>query len=109
MDQQSETQLAQNKDREPEGRAVHAELDRELPGPTYPLLKKRHATPSQKVLCRIDVAEPDDFKRRRLDGRTIFTSTLRSMSASSGYRSSDTCKYSIPKSDGEHPIRIGSF
>eukprot|EP00971_Amphidinium_carterae_P149624 2966438-Amphidinium_carterae.1 len=41
-------------------------------------------------LERIDVAEPDDFERRGLDGRTIFTRTLRSLSGTSGCWSSGT-------------------
>eukprot|EP00971_Amphidinium_carterae_P134542 2666370-Amphidinium_carterae.1 len=81
---------------------VHAGLDRELPGPGYPLFKKKKKTKKNKkkkkkekeacdaFLERTDAAEPDDFERRGLDGRAIFTRTQRSLSETSGHRSSDT-------------------
>eukprot|EP00971_Amphidinium_carterae_P196455 3898504-Amphidinium_carterae.1 len=64
MDQQSETQLTEDKDR--------AEA----------------CTPS--FLERINVAEPDDFERHGLNGRIILTRPLRCLSGTSGCRSSDT-------------------
>eukprot|EP00971_Amphidinium_carterae_P165023 3271279-Amphidinium_carterae.1 len=54
--------------------------------PSLPTVQEEKACDA--FLKRIEVDEPDEFERRRLDGSTIFTSTLRSLIwASRGTRS----------------------
>eukprot|EP00971_Amphidinium_carterae_P162772 3227067-Amphidinium_carterae.1 len=69
--------LTPNGSAEFQGGCVHAVLDREVPGPACPFLKKKAC---DAFLEKIYVAELDDFERRCVDRQIIFTRTLRSVS-----------------------------
>eukprot|EP00971_Amphidinium_carterae_P039516 776561-Amphidinium_carterae.1 len=62
--------------RQRQGGGVHAVLDREVPGPACPLLKKA----CDAFLERKIVDQPDDFERSGLDRWIIFARALRSVS-----------------------------